>query len=922
MATSRPTPRVRSSASPAAELGLPEDESLESPTEVTVELEAERRRSPELAKEEAEAEASLQLEENDDGSVSVVAPEEDEEDPLDELEFHDNLATKLDSNVLARVGRDLLDSITLDRKAREKRDRDYAEGLKRTGLDDSSGGATFKGASRAVHPVLMEGCIDFSARAMKELFPAKGPVKTHIVGKQTDEKLDKAERKRQYMNWQLTKQISEYRPELERLLTQLPLGGSQYLKFWRDDDAERARCEFVPIDDLLLPYSASDFYSTPRLTHVQHLTRAEFERRVASKMYRESSYASENAGQPEQTAAGVVSDRIEGREDPAYNEDGLRDVYEVQVYLDLEGADKKAREGRPAPYVVTIEDSTGYVLAVYRNWDEEDDKCQKLHWIVEWQMFPWRGAYALGLAQAIGGLASGATGALRALLDSAHIANFPAALKLKGSRVSSQSIELQATGLTDIEGPTAVDDIRKLVMPLPFPGPSAVLFELMKFCVDAAKGLISTADERIAEQNPNAPVGTTLALIEQGSITFSAVHARLHESQRRALEIVHRLNSEYTEDEETIEDLGELVVRRADFEGPMDVMPVSDPNIFSDSQRYAQQQAVLQLRAQFPGAFKDNELLIRTLKLLNYPDYEEVLNVPGAPEELDPVQENIHARDPLKQLKVYDTNDDLEHLKIHIPFMTSPLFCANPIMAIPALPALVKHCTEHLAALYRKNARAAIKSAQAVSLAQGAPGETDATSGIMLAEQELAREIGPLMDHLMQAAEMAKKFAPPPPMDPATAAAQAQIQIANIREQGAAAREQMKQQGEAMRQQAEDALKQTLAQATLNFDAQQSELQRAFEGFQAEMERRVNAHNVEVAEASERQSQQIQVLLSKIREDAAAARQQEQGALSLELENLRAFNKRVEMILADKLAPEGAGGEQPASTEKFESSKE
>lgn len=897
-----PLNKMRTSKSPAAALGLPEDDFRGPEEDVTVEFGGKTPKTLSVDELDVAAPEELAVEELDDGSAVVLEPENDEPG---NSEFDENMAETLDSGELARIGQKLLENIELDKKTREQRDKDYAEGLKRTGLGDQApGGAEFKGASKVVHPVLMEACIDFSARAMKELFPAKGPVKTHIIGKQTDAKLERADRKRQYMNWQLTKQISEYRPSLERLLTQLPLGGGQYLKFWQDPDFERVRTEFVPIDDIFVPYACDDFYSTPRLTHAQHLTRDEFDRRVANKMYREGSYKDASGSEPEKTAAAIVNDRIEGKEDPAYNNDGLRDVFEVQVYLEIED-DKFARKGRKCPYVVTIEDTTGYVLGMRRNWEEDDEKCRKLEWIVEWPMFPWRGAIPIGLAQAMGGLPATTTGALRALLDSAHISNFPAALKLKGSRVSGQTIELQATGLTDIEGPTAVDDIRKLVMPLPFPGPSPVLFELMKYCVDTAKSLISTADDKIAEGAQNAPVGTTLALIEQGSITFSSVHARLHEAQRRSLEILHRLNGEYLEDEETVEELGELVVRREDFQGPMDVVPVSDPNIFSDSQRYAQLQAVMQLNQQFPGMLKAAVLVERALKLLNYPDYEEVLNAPGSAEELDAVQENIVARDPLKQIKVYAANDDVEHLKLHLQFLSSPLFCANPLMAIPAMPQLLKHCMDHIAALYEKHARAAQKAASAVHLAQGAEGETDTTSGLVIAEQTLAAELGPLMEHLTKAAEDVKKFMPQPQLDPA---AQAQMQIANIREQGAAQREQLKQQSETQRAQAESTVHQALAQAALAAEDRENNLQRQFDDRQAQLERAVQAHNVEVAEASERQAQQLGVMTAKLREDAAAQRLEMQAAFNTELEKLRSSNKIEEMVVADLIAPPGPEG--------------
>lgn len=824
--------------------------------------------------------APVDVEELADGSA-IVHDEAEEGEGEDSPDFGANLVDKIDAGLLARTSSSLIESIGRDKEARSKRDEQYAEGIRRTGLgDEAPGGAKFDGASKAVHPVLVEACIDFSARAMKELFPAKGPVKAHIIGKQTDEKLQKAERKKTYMNWQLTKQAREYRTELEQLTTQLPLGGSQYMKVWQDVEFGRPRFEFVPIDDIYLPFACSDFYTTPRLTHVQRLTKFEFDTRVRNEVYRDiGGVDAAGTTLPDQTAAAKATDKIEGRSDD-YNQDGLRDVFEIQVALDLEGADKKAREGRPAPYIISIDDSTGKVLSVRRNWREDDERQEKLQWIVEWAFLPWRGAYAIGLGQAMGSLAGAATGSLRALLDSAHISNFPAALKLKGSRVSSQTVKLEATGLTDIEGPTAVDDIRKVVMPLPFPGPSAMLFELMKYCADAAKSVVNTADEKIGDNANDMPVGTTLALIEQGSITFSSIHSRLHESQRRVLEILHRLDAEHLDDEETVEELGELVVRRKDFEGPMDVLPVSDPNIFSDTQRYAQQQAVLQLKSIFPNAFKDNELLRRTLQLLNYPDFEEVLNLPLKAEQRLPIKENVVAREPLSQLKVYPNEDDLAHLKVHLAFMSSPILCANPMMANPALPKLIAHCADHIAAYYEKHANAAAAAARATALARGTEEDAQA-EGVILAEQEIVKELGPLWDHLHKMTELAQKLIPPP-QDPTLQAEQMRGQIELQKEQariashekletqraaGEQEREQQREMSEDRRDQLRIASETQREAALAQSEALAARAAEAAAAARHTEEMAVAAENARVAEASEQRKQLLDFLSEKLRQE-------------------------------------------------------
>lgn len=855
------------------------------------------RNAPELAVEELE-----------DGSA-VVRDEEDEEPESDN--FQEDISGKIDAGLLARAASTLTEAVTRDKEARSKRDEQYAEGIRRTGLgDEAPGGATFDGASKAVHPVLVEACIDFSARAMKELFPAKGPVKTHIIGKQTDEKLRKAERKKTYMNWQLTKQAREYRTELEQLTTQLPLGGSQYMKVWQDVEFERPRFEFVPIDDIYLPFACSDFYTTPRLTHVQHLTKYEFETRVRNKVYREIVGDTTGTMAPDQTAAAKATDKIEGRTDD-YNQDGIRDVFEIQVAMDWEGADKKAKKDQPAPYIVSLDDATGKILSVRRNWTEKDAKQEKLHWLVEFAFIPWRGAYAIGIGQAMGTLAGAATGALRALLDAAHIKNFPAALKLKGSRMSGQTKKMEATGFTDIEGPAAMDDIRKLAMPLPFPEPSTMLFELMKYCAEEAKSVVNTADERIADIGANAPVGTTLAMIEQGSITFSSIHSRLHESQRRVLEILHRLDGEYLDDEVTIEELGELVVGRKDFTGPMDVLPVSDPNIFSDAQRYAQQQAVLQMKSLFPTAFKDNVLIERTLQLLNYPDYEEVLSLPLKPEQRMPVRENVVAREPQSQLKVYPNEDDMAHLKVHLSFMSSPILCANPMMANPALPKLIAHCADHLVAYYEKHANAAAEAAKATQLARGGLDEEAQAEAVILVDQELVKELGPIWEHLSKMTEAAKQFMPPPPPDPTTAAAQIkaaadkEIQTARIASDEKVRLAQIQSAEKlAVEERAATERREGLAQQA---SAAAAQAEAATDAARHTEEMAIATDNARIAEDSERREQALEFIRAQMQQEMESLRNTQDNQTNVIIEALRSHN---EAQLARETAKDAAKSAQ------------
>lgn len=687
---------------------------------------------------------------NEDGSVDISTLAGKPKDG----EFDENLAEVLPDSMLSHLGTEYVDLIEQDIKAREARDQQYAEGIKRTGLgNEAPGGADFDGASKAVHPMLAKGCVDFASRAIKELFPATGPCKTQIIGDQTEAKVDRAERKKQYMNWQATTQIEENRSELERLLSQVPLGGAQYKRWWYDPEQKRSRTQAVFIDDVFTPYGHSDFYTSPRVTFRERIIKSEYDRRVRTGLYRDLDLVSDSfLGMHEDSESRKASDKVEGVDPDAvlYNEDGLRLVYLVEVLMELE--DDPLNAGS-APYVMHIDASTSKVLGVFRNWKEGDERKRKKHWMSEWSFIPWRGGPAVGLAHLIGSMSGAATGALRAIIDAAQIQNFPGGLKLAGGKTAGQSIQVNATELAEIAAPagTTDPDIRKLVMPFPFNGPSQVLFNTLEWLTQQAEQVVATASESISNAGNDMPVGTALALIEHGSANFSAIHARLHYSMKKDLEIQHRLNSEYMDDEETVEDLGELVVGRADFQGPMDIIPVSDPNIFSEAQRYAQLQAVLQLKAdpQFQPFFKADQLLARALKLLQVPDVDGLANLPKDAKRLDPLEENYVASssDESRPLRAYEDQDHLAHLKAHIHFATSPMLGANPLMASGVMPKMLQHCKEHLLALYKQHSRAATEAMQVAAKMQGLKINADELQlqGAAFADQLMAELLGPMV---------------------------------------------------------------------------------------------------------------------------------------------------------------------------------
>ena len=631
------------------------------------------------------------VEDTEDGGAIVRFGEEEE--PAGESEFYANLAEKLPEGVMDEVAQDFLGLIAKDKEARKKRDEQYEEGIRRTGLgDDAPGGAQFQGASRVVHPMLTEVCVDFSARAIKELFPPDGPAKDQIIGDETAEKIAKAQRKTRYLNWQMTQQMPEFRAELEQLLTQVPLGGAQYLKLSYDPNKKRPMPLFVGIDDVYLPYAATNFYSAERKTHVQYVTEIEYLQRVRSGMYRDVDLAPTTM-EPDISKSEKANNKIEGRDSSAYDVDGLRTIFEIYAIADIE------EEYGLAPYIFSIDKVTGKVLAVYRNWEEGDETLQEMQWIVEFPFVPWRGAYPIGIPQMIGGISAAATGALRALLDSAHIANFPGMLKLKGGREGGQSERIDPTEVKEIEGGAFSDDIRKIAMPLPFNQPSPVLYQLLGFLVDAGKGVVRTTLEDIADNQGNMPVGTQLARIEQGMVVFNAIHARLHDAMGRTLKVLHRINAMYLENDEVKDETGQLLVKRSDFEGPMDVVPVSDPNIFSEAQRFAQVQALSQRAMALPQVYNVRKVEERILKQLRVPNAKELLIPAPEPKEMNAINENVAATLG-RPVSAFPQQDHLAHLQAHLDYLTSPILGSSMLMAPTFVPSILNHIKEHIALWY------------------------------------------------------------------------------------------------------------------------------------------------------------------------------------------------------------------------------
>jgi hypothetical protein len=708
-----------------------------------------------------------EVEELPDGSaivkMDISGPDENED-------FYSNMAESMPETELSGLALKYLDLIEKDKEARKKRDEQYEEGIRRTGLgNDAPGGANFQGASKVVHPVMAEACIDFMSRAIKELFPPDGPVRTQVLGEASEDKTEVAERKRDYMNWQLTEQIEEFRDEMEQMLTQLPLGGSQYMKLWYDDHKKRPCAEFIPIDNMIIPFSAANFYTSQRAAEVHNITQQEFERRISAGLYRDVSVIRATA-EPEPTAPEKANRKVEGK-NPDDNVDGVRTVY--HVYVNLEEEDDKYSNGEMAPYIMMIDEEDRTVVGLYRNWEESDETMTKLDWIIEFKFIPWRGALAIGLPHLIGGLSAALTGALRALMDSAHITNAATMLKLKGARISGQSQQVEVTQVTEIEGAPGVDDIRKIAMPMPFNPPSPILFQLLGWLTDAAKGVVTTSEEKIADVNANAPVGTTQALIEQGAHVFSSIHARLHHSQTRLLKVLGRINRWYLEDMRKGDIVAELPIRREDFVRNTDVIPVSDPHIFSETQRMAQNQAVIALDKAYPGVMDATAIVKRSLKMLKVPNIAELMPNMPEPEEMNAAEENV-SMSLGRGAFAYPHQNHLAHLQTHLDYAMNPIYGSNPLIAPAFTTNAMEHIKQHLVLWYSERMRGYVEQALGRPVKDyDMPEITDQVDklfglGSQLVNIDAQKAFERLMPVLQQMAQTAATYAPQPPLDPAS----------------------------------------------------------------------------------------------------------------------------------------------------------
>lgn len=846
----------------------------------------------------------------DGGAIVKIGPD----DPaVMESEFYSNLLEAQDvpipQSFLDKLASDLIEAVDLDIESREGRDKQYEEGLRRTGIGkDAPGGATFNGASKTVHPMITKSAVDFEARAVKELFPAGGPVKTHIVGEETPERLEKANRKAAHMNWQLRFQIPEFRPSLEQLLTQLPMGGVQYQRWVYVPRKKRPVPNFVPVDKMIIPFAAENFYTAERRTFIEDITQLEFDQRMRDGLYIEDHVLSMGATPPERTKAQEATDIIEGKAPDGQNKDGLRRIYETECELDLSEWDQEAG-GEQRPYIVRVSKVDNKVIGLVRNWEIDDDKFESMIWTIEWPFIPWRGSMPIGLAQMIGGLSAAATGSMRALLDSAHINNFPGLVKLRGTGQGGQSVSFEPMQVNDLDGPVGADDIRKVLMAVPYNEPSLVLFQLLGFLVQEAEGVVRTTFEDLAEQKQDMPVGTTLALIEQGMAVMSAIHLRLIDAMQKTLHVLHRINRMYVTDDEIRDETGQLLAKRDDYQGPIDVIPVADPNIFSEVQRFAQMQVIADRAEKRPALYNQRKVELMILERLKFPNPEQLLVAPPDPKELNAVNENVAATLG-RPITAFPEQDHLAHIQAHLDFLFSPFFGMLQPIAMKLFPAMVQHLVEHIVLWYasRVYEHASAASGQDFSeLLKFKDPETrkEVDRALALASslvvEEAQQVLAKMPQAIQKAMEVVQHFQQAQQQDPAAAA---MIAVEKIKGQNQQQLEDKKQAGKAQE-----------LSATLGAQAQNAQAERADRTKQKIAELNLRVVEGKQKSQDQREKQRADMQKEAITQAAEDQRNEEDNATKLTInvqDNQTALAiASAEIESAEKVAVSTGGGSGP-----------
>ena len=628
----------------------------------------------------------------------VLVGDELLEEPMPQMDFNSNLVEFIDDSILTKIASDLMSSIESDKQSRSEWEKTYKEGLEYLGMKfDEQRSQPFEGSSGVVHPLLAEAVTQFQAQSYKEMLPAKGPVKTEIIGARTIETESQAERVQAFMNYYIMNVMKEYDPELDMLLFYLPLAGSAFKKVYFDFVTNKAVSKFIPPEDLIVPYEASDIYSAERITHAISMSLNEVKKQQITGFYADVDIPETDYGEDTSDIESAI-DEIQGVS-PSYKEDRNRTIYEIHTVLDIEGFEDMGANGEPTglklPYIITIDENSETVLAIRRNYIEQDPLKNKINYFVQYKFLPGLGFYGLGLSHMIGGISKASTSILRQLIDAGTLANLPAGFKARGMRIRDEDQPLQPGEFRDID--TTGGSLRENLIPLPIKEPSNVLMQLLGLLVDSGKRFAAIADMNVGDSNQAMPVGTTVALLERGTKVMSAIHKRLHYAQKIEFELLAKVFAEYLPPSYPFTaGTAPNEIKQQDFDGRVDIVPVSDPNIFSQSQRITLAQELLMMVQSNPeihGQQGMYEAYKRMYAALGVDNVESLIPPPPdmTPQPVDAGLENSSLM--LGQpAQAFEGQNHEAHLETHKSLFLTQVVKDNPqIQSI-----IISHCMQHL----------------------------------------------------------------------------------------------------------------------------------------------------------------------------------------------------------------------------------
>jgi len=644
----------------------------------------------------------------DDGSA-IVGDYDDGMGVAPTVAFDGNLADVIDSSVLGRISSDLVGSIEDDLSSRQDWEDTYKQGLEFLGMKTEERTEPFEGSSGVVHPLLAESVTQFQAQAYRELLPANGPVRTQVIGAQNEMLVKQAERVKDYMNYQITYEMEEYDPELDQMLFYLPVVGSTFKKVYRDPLKQRAVSKFIHAEDLIVPYGTPDLASSPRITHRISMDSNEVRKLQLAGFYRDIDIPSDGSYGEQINEVQESIDDIQGVH-PSNASSDLT-LYEVHTDLDIEGFEDIGMDGEPTglklPYIVTILEDTNEILSVRRNYPEDDPMKRAQKYFVHYKFLPGLGFYGLGLTHMIGGLAMASTSLLRQLIDAGTLANLPAGFKARGARIRDEDSPIQPGEFRDID--VVGQTLQASLMPLPFKEPSGTLYNLLGTLVDAGRRFASMADMKVGEMSGETPVGTTMAIMERGTKVMSAIHKRLHYSQKMEFKLLSKIFSQDLQPYPYMasKEFGPEV-KAQDFDERIDVLPVSDPNIFSMSQRIALAQSELQLVQSNPeihgGPMGLYQAYRKMYEALGVTNIDAILPPPPPPPPpANAAKENQNALMGMP-LQAFPEQDHQAHIEAHMAVMSTPAMQLNPASIV----ALQGHIQEHIGLMAEKQAQAQV----------------------------------------------------------------------------------------------------------------------------------------------------------------------------------------------------------------------